>query len=197
MNAQTQTKEKTSKGSFLIRILTLPPLMAAFALCIMRVRKGFFPGSSIWAALFFLAVLPLMAYPFCYSVPALRKQGRPVQRKVAVLFSIVGYLGGTLYCLVHGLTGVEFMMFLTYLVSGLWIGVMSGCFHFKCSGHASGMAGPITLLGMHVSPVCFLGYGLLAPVFSSSLKLKRHTRQELVAGALTPAVLLILFTCMM
>ncbi|MBR2054138.1 MAG: hypothetical protein IKM05_04510 [Clostridia bacterium] len=187
---KTEAVQKT--GNVLIRVITLPPLMAALALCILRWQAGLFPGNSLWAGLFFLSVLPLMAYPFCFAVPALRKKGRPLQRKMAVAFSVAGYLGGTVYCLAEKLWGMELTLFLTYLFSGVVIAVLSSCFHFKCSGHASGMAGPITLLGMQVSPLCFLGYGLLVPVFSSSIKLQRHTREELVAGALTPAVLLVL-----
>lgn len=179
-------------GSLMVRVMTLPPLMAAAALCILRWQAGLFPGNSLWAGLFFLSVLPLMAYPVCFAVPALRAKGRPLQRKMAVYFSVAGYLFGTVYCLLQGLWGMELSVFLTYLFSGVVIAVCSSCFHFKCSGHASGMAGPITLLGMQVSPICFLGYGLLVPVFSSSLKLHRHTKEELVAGALTPAALLIL-----
>lgn len=189
-----KTKAVQKAGNMLIRVITLPPLMAAAALIILRWRLGLFPGISLMMSIFFLSVLPMMAYPFCFAVPALRKKGRPMQRKMAVYFSVAGYLGGTVYCLAERLWGMELTLFLTYLFSGIVIAVCSSCFHFKCSGHASGMAGPITLLGMQVSPICFLGYGLLAPVFSSSIKLQRHTREELVAGALTPAVLLLLFT---
>lgn len=187
-----KTKAVQKAGNMLIRVITLPPLMAAAALIILRWRLGLFPGISLTMGIFFLSVLPMMAYPFCFAVPALRKKGRPMQRKMAVYFSVAGYLFGTVYCLLQGLRGMEVRVFLTYLFSGVVIAVCSSCFHFKCSGHASGMAGPITLLGMQVSPICFLGYGLLAPVFSSSIKLQRHTREELVAGALTPAALLIL-----
>lgn len=189
-----KTEAVQKAGNLMIRVITLPPLMAALSLCILRWQAGLFPGSSLWAGLFFLSVLPLMAYPFCFAVPALRKKGRPLQRKMAVAFSVAGYLGGTVYCLLHSLWGTELTVFLTYLFSGVLIAVCGSCFRFKCSGHASGMAGPITLLGMQVSPLCFLGYGLLAPVFTSSLKLHRHTKEELVAGALTPALLLILLT---
>lgn len=186
-------KNAAQKGSnVLIRILTLPPLMAAAAVSILHGRLGLFPGGSYLAALFFLSVLPVMAYPFCFAVPALRKKGRPMQRKMAVIFSVAGYLGGMVYCRVQGLGKVEGMVFFAYLCSGVLIGVMSGCFHFRCSGHACAMAGPVTLLGMQVSPLCFLGYGLLVPVFVSSMRLKRHTKEELIAGALTPSLLLVL-----
>lgn len=184
-------------GNLLVRLLTLPPLMAAAALCILRERLGLFPGNSLQGGIFFLTVLPMMAYPVCFLVPQLRQKGRPVQRKTAVVFSVAGYLGGVLFCLQQGLTGTELAVFLTYLFSGLIIALLSSCFHFKCSGHASAMAGPITLLGMQVSPLCFLGYGLLWPVFASSVRLKRHTREELIAGALTPALLLLLLVPLM
>lgn len=194
MNINEPQNRMKKAGNVLVRVITLPPLMAAAALVILRGQLGLFPGSSLMMGIFFLCLLPLMAYPLCFAVPALRKKGRTMQRKVAVYFSVAGYLSGTVYCLLQGLWGMELTLFLTYLFSGVLIAVFSSCFHFRCSGHASGMAGPITMLGMQVSPLCFLGYGLLVPVFSSSIKLQRHTREELVAGALTPAVLLLLLT---
>lgn len=194
MNANEPKNRMMKAGNMLVRVITLPPLMAVAALLILRLRLGLFPGSSLMMGIFFLCVLPLMAYPVCFAIPALRKKGRTVQRKMAVYFSVAGYLSGTVYCLLMRLWGMELTVFLTYLFSGVVIAILSSCFHFKCSGHASGMAGPITMLGMQVSPLCFLGYGLLVPVFSSSIKLQRHTREELVAGALTPAALLLLLT---
>lgn len=186
-------KNKISRAaSFAIRLITLPPVMALCAISILHFQLVFFPGSSFSFALFCLSFLPLLPYPICFMIPSLRYRGRFIQRGMAVVFSVIGYVTGTAYCLLNNLHGMELCIFLSYLLSGAVIALLSFCFRFKCSGHASGMAGPITLLGMQVSPVFFLCYLLLIPVFVSSLQLKRHSKEELVAGALTPALLLLL-----
>lgn len=193
-NVRHEQKKNALMGALskIIRVITLPPLMAAAAVMVLHRQLGVFPGKSVGAALFFLCLMPLAAYPICRMVPALHRKGRKMQRNMAVVFSVLGYAGGLMYCLWQGLRGLETVLFLTYLFSGVVIALLTGCFHFKCSGHACGMAGPVTLLGMQLSPLCFLGYGLLVPVFVSSIRLHRHTREELIAGALTPALLLVL-----
>ena len=186
-------ENKLSKAvSFVIRLITLPPVIALCAISILHFQLGLFPGSSFSFALFCLSFLPLLPYPICFMIPSLRYRGRFIQRGMAVVFSVIGYVTGTAYCLLNNLHGMELCIFLSYLLSGAVIALLSFCFRFKCSGHASGMAGPITLLGMLISPVFFFCYLLLIPVFVSSLQLKRHSKEELVAGALTPTLLLLL-----
>ena len=186
-------ENKLSKAvSFVIRLITLPPVMALCAISILHFQLGLFPGSGFSFALFCLSFLPLLPYPICFMIPSLRYRGRFIQRGMAVVFSVIGYVTGTAYCLLNSLHGMELCIFLSYLLSGAVVALLSFCFRFKCSGHASGMAGPITLLGMLISPVFFFCYLLLIPVFVSSLQLKRHSKEELVAGALTPALLLLL-----
>ena len=180
--------------SITVRVITLPPFMAGLAVLLLHRACGLFPGPALGAALFMLTLLPLLPYPICLLIPSLRYRGRFIQRGMAVAFSVAGYLAGTVYCLCRGLTGAELTIFLSYLFSGIIIAVLSGCFHFKCSGHASGLAGPLTLLCLRVSPLFLMGYGLLIPVFISSLQLKRHTKEELMAGALTPSAILLLLT---
>ena len=99
MNANEPKNRMKKAGNMLVRVITLPPLMAVAALLILRLRLGLFPGSSLMMGIFFLCVLPLMAYPVCFAIPALRKKGRTVQRTMAVYCSVAGYLSGTVYCL--------------------------------------------------------------------------------------------------
>lgn len=190
--APTREKQWMKTLSFLIRLLTLPPVMALCAISILHFHPGYFPGAAYGTALWCLSFLPLLPYPICRMIPSLRYRGRFIQRGMAVVFSVIGYVMGTAWCLLNGLYGMELCVFLSYLLSAAAIALLSFCFRFKCSGHASGMAGPITLLGLQVSPVFFFCYLLLIPVFVSSLQLKRHSKEELVAGALTPTLLLLL-----
>ena len=111
-------ENKLSKAvSFVIRLITLPPVMALCAISILHFQLGFFPGTSFPFALFCLSFLPLLPYPICFMIPSLRYRGRFIQRGMAVVFSVIGYVTGTAYCLLNGLHGMELCIFLSYLLS--------------------------------------------------------------------------------
>ena len=176
-----------------IRVLTTAPV---FALILCTILYLLVPGSFaslshyLWA-LGFLVILPLLAYPVAWAVPALRKKGRPLQRNLAVVFSVVGYVGGFLFAMLAGGTPTEKILFGTYLLSGVTIGICTVC-HFKASGHTCGCSGPIAMLAVTVSPWFLLGYGLLTPIIWASKKLGRHTAGQLAAGVLIPVAAMLL-----
>ena len=175
------------KFAKVIRVLTTAPVFALILCTILyALVPGSFasPGHYLWA-LGFLTVLPLLAYPVAYVIPALRKKGRPLQRNLAVVFSVAGYIGGFLFAMLAGGTVTEKILFGTYLLSGIAIAVCTLC-HFKASGHTCGCSGPIAMLSVTVSPWFLLGYLLLTPIIWSSRKLGRHTGAQLAAGALIP-----------
>lgn len=176
-----------------IRILTIPPIMAALMPILLRAMRGYFPGAALWLTILFLSILPTLSYLVWAAISELRAQGRGMQRKLAVAFSVAGYVAGVVYCLAAGLGRVEQTIYLTYFFSGALIAILSAC-HLKSSGHACGMAGPILVLGLEASPWFFLGFGLLGIVFWSSLRLGRHTARELVLGAATPMVFIALLS---
>ncbi len=177
----------------LIRTATIPPVMALITLLLLRLTGVGFNGNELYVGILFLTVLPSLAYPIAAIIPSLRKRGRDAQRTLAVIWSMIGYLGGTIVCLVCGYGKPETVLMLTYLASGVLIAVFSFGFHIKSSGHACGMSGPIALLSYAVSPWFLLGYLLFVPLVWSSLKLNRHTTRELILGALIPVVCFIIF----
>lgn len=177
----------------MIRVLTIPPVMAVIEIAMLRLAKGCFPGASAAWVVFFLSVLPALSYAVWWAVPALRRRGRKTQRPLAVAFSVAGYLGSAACCLWAKLGAIECVACFTYLLSGLTIAVCSAL-KIKCSGHASGVSGPVMLLSLYVSPWFLLGYLLLAPVFWSSIKLGRHTPRELALGTVTPVVFILLLS---
>lgn len=194
---RTQTETETPRAAFLpakiIRIMTVPPVMAAVLILLLFFCRGAFAGAGIYIALFSLCMLPVSSYGLWYAVPALKRGGRDSQRKTAVICSVAGYVLNTACVLISGAGGCERLAVLTYLFSGLIIAVLSFAFHVKSSGHACGMSGPAFLLSISVHPAFLLLYVLLIPVAWSSLKLRRHTLFELVTGTLVPvAVQLIL-----
>ena len=187
--------EKKHTGAKIVRVVTAPPFMALALVVILWLKGLIPPDGMLWAALF-LTVLPLLAYPVWKIVPALEKKGRDSQRKLAVIFSVAGYLIGTALCLIAGRGRLELILYLTYLASGLLVALFSYAVHIKGSGHAAGVAGPTALLIFLLGPWYALGFVILALVYWCSLVLKRHTLSQLILGSiLSPAsaILLLLF----
>ena len=77
-------------------------------------------------------------------------------------------------------------VFLTYFLSIVILTLLNKVIKVRASGHACGIAGPLTLavyfLGAHSVVWCAV---IFAAVIWSSLVLKRHTFGELVWGGLT------------
>lgn len=165
-----------------IRTLTVPPVMAAVFILILFLNDYLTPAASL-EAVFFLSILPVLAYPICRFIPVLHRGGRNTERKMAVILSVAGYLLGLVLTLIlHG-TPMELLIYSTYLITGALIAVFSYVFHIKSSGHASATAGPIAVLTLWISPWFLTGLLVLAAIFWSSITLKRHTLPELLLGS--------------
>ena len=183
-------KEKFAKA---IRVLTTAPVFA-FILCTLLnfLLNGAFASLRHYlAAIFFLTVLPVLAYPVAALIPPLRKKGRDGQRNLAIAFSVLGYIGGFLYAVLGGGAAVEKVLFGTYLISGVTLAVCT-LLHYKASGHACGCSGPVAMLSVFVCPWFLFGYLLLTPVIWSSVKLKRHTATQLLVGSVIPVLAMLI-----
>lgn len=183
-------KEKFAKA---IRVLTTAPIFA-FLLCTLLyfLLDGAIASLRHYlAAVFFLTVLPVLAYPLSALIPPLRKKGRDGQRNLAIAFSVLGYIGGFLYAFFGGGSAVEKVLFGTYLISGVTLAVCT-LLHYKASGHACGCSGPVAMLSVFVCPWFLFGYLLLTPVIWSSMKLKRHTATQLLVGTVIPVLAMLI-----
>lgn len=183
-------KDKFAKA---IRILTTAPIFA-LVLCTLLyfLLNGAFASLKHYlAAIFFLTVLPMLAYPVAAIIPPLRKKGRDGQRNLAIAFSVLGYIGGFLYAILGGGAAVEKVLFGTYLISGVTLAVCT-LLHYKASGHACGCSGPVAMLSVFVCPWFLFGYLLLTPVIWSSMKLKRHTATQLLVGSVIPVLAMLI-----
>lgn len=178
------------KLSKIIRVLTAPPFIAflLFGAIFISKPKMFTDTAHFVFSLVFFCVFPVLSYGFVRIIPSLKKGGRKTERKTAVIFSCAGYIFATVFLLLFGFTSEELIICLTYLFSGIIIGVCS-LFNFKASGHASGVSGPFTCLGIFISPYWFLGYILLVPTFWASIKSKRHNLLQLIIGTAIPIVI--------
>ena len=92
-----------------IRIITLPQVLVFFLILLLASQ---IPPRHYEMAIVLLCIVPLISY-LCWRVmPALREQGRKSQRKLAIIFSVTGYILGTVYCLADGGSKTELFMYL-------------------------------------------------------------------------------------
>ncbi len=183
--------ETTAKA---IRVITLPPIIALFLIILL---KGYFPDGHDLMAIVLLCGLPLLSYLYWKTIPGQYEQGRTSQRKLAIIFSVIGYVLGLLYCLICNGSEAELFMYLNYVICGAVIALSSFVFHVKSSGHAAGVTAPVMILTLLVSRFYLLGFLLMIPVSISSISLGRHTPKELLLGSCYGiATTLTLWLCM-
>lgn len=178
-----------------IRVITVPPLLIGVLLVALYLYPSgvFHSLTSLILSVTFLAVIPAISYLVWAIIPSLRKGGRASQRKLAFVFSILGYLGGVVYALTAEISrGLTIILF-TYFVSVVILTLINKLTIFRASGHGCGVTGPLLLPAYFVNPFWIIPslFGLLL-VYLSSLALKRHTLKELVAGS-SAALLSFLF----
>lgn len=183
----------TKRFAKLLRAVMTPPVFAA-ALCsaLYFLLPGSFSSAAHYlAALGFLVGLPLLAYPLSALVPSLRAKGREGQRNLALVFSVLGYVGGFAFAVIADGAVTEKVLFATYLCSGTALAVCT-LLHFKASGHTCGCSGPIAMLSLYVSPWFLFCYPLLTLTVWSSRRLGRHTPAQLLVGAIIPVAMMFL-----
>ena len=178
------------KLAALTRAVTLPPVMALALLLLLRALcpDTFSGPGQLLLSIFFLAVSPTLAYPLWAAIPALRRGGRPLQRKLAFGTTFAGYTGAVIYGLLCRVPAGLMFVYLGYAFSYLALLVLNLC-RLKASGHACGVTGPL-LLFLHATAGRGLWFvlpcaALFLLVAWSSRKLRRHTFAELAWGAST------------
>lgn len=188
------SKEKLAKT---IRILTLAPLMALETLILLRLsRPQLFRGTwDLAFPILFLTILPLLAYPLQYCIPPLRRKGREMQRKLAILLAVVGYFGGAIWAVVSGAAAWLQVLMLTYLISGALIALFNRLLHIRASGHACGVSGPVLYLLGLLGGKALWGLLLMPLLWWASRVLKRHTGGQLLWGSALSAAALVLARC--
>lgn len=171
----------------IIRVVTAPPIMALIAEILLYIYGDVFADATHFAvAVITLCALPLLAYPL--SLLKEKNKRRAFQRGLAIVLSVCGYLAGTGYAFFAKGADGEKAVYLTYLLSGIAIALSSFVLKKKSSGHACGIAGPLALLAYFVNPAFIAGAVLLVPVGYASVKMKRHTCGQLIAGTVIPVI---------
>lgn len=171
-----------------VRIISVPPVMVGILLVLLFTLRDdvFASPAEFIVSLAGLTVLPVLAYPVSFAVPALRQKGREGQRSLAMYFSTVGYVGVFVYGLAaHAGTGLMHI-YAGYLFSVVIILVGNKVCKVRISGHACSVSGPLVysgyflgFWGIIVGAVCWVA------ILWASLVMKRHTLREFVFGTLT------------
>ena len=177
--------------SKIVRRFTVPPVFAILLMTAVYITHPEYIG-AFWqlpVSILFLAVLPTLAYPLQRFIPHFKDGGRKAQRTLAMIFSFLGYLGGTVLSFITAAPAKLKLIFFEYLLCGILMIVLNKLLHIKASGHACGVVGPVLMLfylGIIVPAV--ICAALVIPVYVSSVKTKQHTVCQLVVGSLIPAV---------
>ncbi len=178
----------------IIRVVTIAPIMALLLLVVLFLAKPEIFGNTLnlVLAIFFLVVLPILAYPVQPLIPHFREKGRDGQRSLAMWMASAGYILGVITALILPVSDYLLVIYLTYLLSGVSLVLLNKVFKIKASGHACGVAGPIFSLIYFIGPWLLFGILILAAVFWASLTMKRHDKAELLIGMTVPTYALLL-----
>lgn len=173
----------------IIRGVTVPPaIVTVLFLLLYFLRDDVITNPlDLGLSLFFLAVVPVLAYPLQVIVPAFRPGGQKMKRRLAFILSIMGYIAAVTVSLLRGAIPNLAYIDAVYLCSVVVLTLINVVTPWHASGHACSIVGPIALLA------CFSGWWSILPgavvialSFWSSVYLKRHTVREYLLGAISP-----------
>lgn len=180
-----------------IRVLTVPPLMITGMLITLAMTLDNFCDSMTQMALaiILLGLVPILAYPIQKLLPR-GGEVREEQRNMAFLLTFTGYLTAFI-CSIAGNYGRQLQyIIVSYFISMLLLVFLNKVLHVRASGHACSVTGTLYFLSYFLGGfavvfcVC-----IAAAVVWSSLRLKRHTVQEIFWGSAVclPCILASLF----
>ena len=177
-------KNFINKMAHVVRVVTIPPLMIATLLCMLYFAKGFSFASWIDMSVAFagLVLLPVLAYPVWSVFGNKTSDKRKGQRRLAFIFSIIGYVCCFIYSLRFGTDAIR-EIFYTYFFTVILLALLNKVFHVRASGHAASSISPVVFsaayLGLIVTSL--FGFLFVGSVWAS-IYLKRHKWQDIIAG---------------
>ena len=169
----------------IIRILSIPPVMATGLVILLALRDDNFHNPvEIAMTILFLAIFPVLAYPISALVPSIRKKGREGQRNLAFATTAIGYLLGMFYGIFISKNPSLIMLYGIYLLSVVLLLVANKVLRLRASGHGCSVTGPLFFLGYFLGPIGLLcGAALFGFILWASVVAKRHTVSEFLSGA--------------
>lgn len=187
MNENTGFRNMTlgNKLAKSIRVLTVPPLLITGMLVTLTVSLDNFCSSmtEMILAIILLGLVPILAYPIQKLLPS-KGEVREEQRNMAFVLTFTGYLTALIFSVV-GHCGRELQyIIVSYFISMTLLLVFNKVLHVRASGHACSVTGTLYFLSFFLGATAILPcIGIAIAVIWSSLRLKRHTIQEIFWGA--------------
>ena len=176
-------KEKAAR---IIRIITVPPVMALILFIVLFLFKHniFEKPSDFAAGVLMLVVFPVLAYPLQMAIPAVKKQGRDGQRKLAFIMSLISYTGMLVYGIIEKVNRNMLVICVTYFLTVFILTICNKLLHIKASGHAASCTSPLLFLMYYFSWPLFLPCTIVFLIILwASLVTKSHTLKEFLIGA--------------
>ena len=169
-----------------IRVITIAPIMALLLMTSLYLSDAALLGGlpQYLASIFFLAVLPVLAYPLQSFIPLFKRDKRSGQRKLAFITSVVGYLCGIIFATATNAPMIVHVIYWTYFLSVTLLTAFNSFTPWKASGHACGVCGPVVTMVYFIGPQALTALLIYVALFWASLKMKRHTVTELILGGL-------------
>lgn len=168
-----------------VRVLTVPPILITGMLITLTVSLDNFCSSAaeMTLAIVLLGLVPILAYPIQKLLPS-KGEVREEQRNMAFVLTFTGYLTA-LICSIVGNCGRQLQyIIISYFISMLLLVFFNKVLHVRASGHACSVTGTLYFLSFFLGARAIIPcIGIAAAVVWSSLRLKRHTIQEIFWGA--------------
>ena len=180
-----------NKTAKLIRFFTVPPVVVAAVMTLLFFFETVFPTPLDFAlTLLFLAIVPVLAYPLPQLVPAFRRGGQKIQRRLAFILTPSGYIGAVITSVLRNAIPNLLYISVVYLLSVLLLILVNKLTPVHASGHACSIAGPIALLCCFMASwyVILPALFLYCACFWASVRLGRHSVRELLVGSAVPLV---------
>jgi len=114
----------------------------------------------------------------------------PKYRRFSFLINMISYTSGSLLLILTKSNKIYIAIGLSYFLSGAFLAVINKL-GYKISGHAAGIAGPGTAIGIIYGAIGFLFLLLLIPAGYAKIRIKDHTFMEFASG--TVATILITY----
>ena len=169
-----------------VRVVSVPPVMVSLLVLVLAVfaRDVFKSGLEVFAMLFFLAIVPLLAYPLSWLIPQVRRKGREGQRNLAFALTAVGYALGWVYGRFVSGNRELLLVYTIYLLSLLLLLLWNKVFRLRASGHACSVTGPTVLAGYYLGWAgVVIGAACYALIFWASVTTGRHKWDEFLGGS--------------
>ncbi len=179
------TKDRIAK---FFRIISIPPIVVSMlALCLYTAGHNVFANAAeAFLLVLFLGIIPSLAYPCQSLVPKWKSGGREMQRKLAFVFSFIGYAAAVIWSFSMRKSAALRTVTMSYFLSVIILIIFNKVLKIRSSGHSCSATAPITLIFLYVGWVSALPWlAFFAAVVWSSLYLKRHTAGQLFFGSVT------------